>query len=335
MGRQGVFESVSRLQELADVMIPTTIRAVSDLGVPDQLADGPRGVVDLAAACGAHAPSLRRALRALSAKEIFVEVDEDVFALTPLAELLRSDHPLSLRNQCRLFPAGVQAWAHIDHTLRTGEPAFQSVHGESLWAYLGSHPTDSARFDDFMAGLTMFEVRAVLAAYDLGSASSVVDVGGGNGRFLVRLLARYPQLRGTVYDLPHVVAAATAVLEGAGVAGRCTVAAGSFFDSVPPGADVYTLKRILYSWGDEPARRLLGSIRDGMHEDSKLLILEPVGGPEHDSRYAKLLDLLMMGIGEGRVRDRNELEKLLGSAGLRLVRIVPTFLFPIVEAAVR
>ncbi len=330
--KPSLLESISRMQELADVMIPTTIRAVSDLGVADQLANGPCPVEKLAAATGAHAPSLRRALRALSAKEIFAEVEPGVFALTPLADLLRSDHPLSLHSQCRLFPAGIEAWARVDHTLRTGESAFDYVHGCTLWEYLARHETDGARFDDFMSGLTTFEVRAALGAYDWAGVGSVVDVGGGNGAFLAGVLRRHPRMRGTVYDLPHVVAGAPGVLAQAGVADRCDVVGGSFFESAPGGADAYVLKRILYSWGDDQALTILRVLRAAMRPDSRLLLIEPVGGADDDSRYAKLLDLLMLGIGAGRVRDRTELGDLFAAAGLRLARVQPTFLFPVVEA---
>jgi hypothetical protein len=330
--KPGVMTSVSRLQELADVMIPVTIRAVSDLGVADELAGGPRPVAEIASATGAHPGSLRRALRALSAKEIFAEVQPDVFALTPLAELLRSDHPLSLRSQCRLFTAGIDAWARIDHTLRTGEPAFDYVHGRSLWDYLADSQTDQARFDDFMSGLSTFEVRAALGAYPWAEVHRLCDVAGGNGAFLAGLLRRHRHLRGVLCDQPQVVANAPAVLTEAGVADRCEVVGGDFFHGVPAGADAYFLKRIIYSWDDAKAAGILAAVRAAMPAGSRMLIMEPVGGLPDDSRYAKLLDLLMMGIGSGRVRTPDELGDLLGRAGLRLTRVLPTFLFPIVEA---
>lgn len=330
--KPGVMTSVSRLQELADVMIPVTIRAVSDLGVADQLAEGPRPLAEIASATGAHPASLRRALRALSAKEIFAEVEPDVFALTPLAELLRSDHPMSLRSQCRLFAAGIDAWARIDHTLRTGEPAFDYVHGCSLWEYLARSEADQDRFDDFMSGLTTFEVRAALGSYSWATLSRLVDVGGGNGAFLAGVLRRHRHLHGVLCDLPQVVANAPAVLAAAGVSDRCEVVSGDFFRGVPAAGDAYMLKRIIYSWDDEKAGEILRGVRAAMPDDSRVLIMEPVGGLPDDSRYAKLLDLLMMGIGSGRVRTREELGELLGKAGLRLTRIIPTFLFPIVEA---
>jgi hypothetical protein len=332
----GVLTAVSRLLELADVMIPVTIRAVSDLGVADQLADGPRPLAEIAAATGAHAPSLRRALRALSAKGIFAEPEPDVFALTPLADLLRTAHPLSLRSQCWLFTAGADAWARIDHTLRTGEPAFNHTHGMGLWEYLAGHETDRAKFNDFMSGLTSFEVRAALSAYPWSDVGLLVDVAGGNGAFLAGLLRRHPRLRGVLHDLPQVVAEAPGTLAKAGVSDRCEVVAGSFFDSVPPGGDTYVLKRIIYSWDDETAIGILRKVRAAMSPESRVLLIEPVAGEASGgadgSLYAKLLDLLMMGIGSGRVRTRDELATLFTGAGLRLTRVMPTFLFPVVEA---
>ncbi|MFF0366528.1 methyltransferase [Micromonospora sp. NPDC005087] len=324
-------ESVFRLTELADYIVPFTVRAVAELGVADQLVDGPRPVTELAEATGAHAPSLLRALRALAGKGIFTEVEPEVFGLTKLAEPLRTDHPLSLRDAYPLLEPDIEAWAHFDHSIRTGQASFDQVHPEGYWPYMAAHPHDSARFDASQQAATRLELRAALPAYPWGELATVVDVGGGNGAFLGGIMARFPALRGTLFDLPHVVAEAEPVLQKLGVAQRCTVTDGSFFETVPAGADAYLLKRILYGWDDDNAVRLLTAVRAAMRLDSRLLVLEPVVEPGDRFDVGRLYDLLLLAMVGGGARSREHIERLLDVADLRLARSVPTMMFPILE----
>jgi hypothetical protein len=324
--------SIYRLVELGDLVIPAAIRAVSDLGIADRLVDGPRSVEDLAEATGAHSAALYRALRTLACKGVFTEVRPGYFALTPLAELLRSDHPLSVKDGLTLLPADIRAWACFDYSLRTGRAAFDYVHGQDYWAYLAEHPEESVKFHRSQQSATRLELRAVLAAYDWGALGTVVDVGGGNGALLAGLLARHKRMRGVLFDLPYVVADATAVLEVAGVSDRCEVIGGSFFDGVPAGGNAYLLKRILYSWLDDHAVTILSNIRRVIADDGRLLILEPLMEPGDEFEPGKIYDLLMLSLGGGGARSRAQLEKVLGQAGFQLTRVAPTLMFPIVEA---
>jgi precorrin-6B methylase 2 len=325
----------SRLTELADYFVPFTIRAVAALGVADELAAGPRTVQQLAAATAVDARSLRRALRALACKGIFTESDDGQFALTPLAELLRADHPLSLRDAYHLMPADVAAWADIEYSLRTGLPAFDHVHGQGLWDWLRNHPHESAQFDRGMQAMTKHELRALSAAYDWRSLRLVADVGGGNGALLAGLLSHHPGLRGILFDLPHVVDGAAEVLRAAGVADRCEIRAGSFLERVPEGPDAYLLKRILYGWDDRGAARVLGAVRAAMTPTSRLLVVEPVLDVLDRSGFGAILDLVMLVIDGGHARSTAELAELFGAAGLELTGVVETVTFPIVEARPR
>jgi SAM-dependent methyltransferase len=325
-------QSIFRLTELADYVIPFALRVVCDLGVADHLRDGPRPCDELAAATGAHAPSLYRVMRALACKNIFTEVESGKFALTPMAELLLSDHPLSLRGAYPLMAGDVKAWAHFDHSVRTGEAAFERAHGQGYWQYMAEHRDESAKLDGAQRAQTRLELKVVLRAYDWSPLRHVVDVGGGNGAFLTGLLARYPSLRGTLCDLGHVVEAAAHIAAKAGVSDRLEVAAGSFFETLPAGADAYVLKRILYGWDDAHAARLLANIRRAMPPDGRLLILEPVMDAGHDTEMSCRYDLLMLAMSGTRARSREELEALLREAGFTLSALVPTLMFPIVDA---
>lgn len=288
---------------------------------------------ELAAVTGTHAPALQRALRALAGKGIFTEVEPGWFGLTPLAEPLRSDHPLSLRQAYPLLAADIQAWARFDHSIRTGQAAFEYVHGQGYWEYLAANPEDSSRFDGTQQAATRLELRTMLPAYDGWAAlGSVVDVGGGNGAFLAGLLARFKAMRGVLFDLPHVVAGAPDVLVGAGVADRCEIVGGSFFETVPAGSDVYLLKRVLYHWDDEQATTLLRAVRAAMRPDSRLLLFEPLAQPGNDFNAGKLYDLILLVMAGAGARSQDQIKDLLASANLRVTRVVPTFIVPIIEA---
>ncbi|MEU5695808.1 methyltransferase [Actinosynnema sp. NPDC020468] len=325
--------AVLRLAELADLVVPYAIRVVCDLRVADHLVAGPLPGAELAERTGADPGALERVLRALAGKGIFTEVEPGTFALTPLAQPLRSDHPVSLRAAYPLLPADSRAWARFDHSVRTGESAFELVHGTDYWSYLTRNPGEAERFDGSQAAATRLELRAVLQGYDgWADLRTVVDVGGGNGAFLAGLLARLPGLSGTVLDLPHVVAGAGEVFDGLGVADRARAVGGSFFDGVPAGADAYLLKRVLYHWSDERALELLRAVRAGMRPDSRLLLLEPVVTPGDSAEVGRSYDLILLAMAGGGARSAEQIDALLTQAGLRRTRLVPTLVFPVVEA---
>ncbi|OLT19130.1 methyltransferase [Actinomadura sp. CNU-125] len=325
-------QALRRLNEMADYIVPFTLRAVCDLRIADHLADGPRTIDELAELTGTHAPSLYRAMRVLATKDVFTETGPGVFGMTPLAEPLRGDHPQSLRDAYPLLAPDVRAWALLAHSLRTGEPAFDEANGKGAWEYFAEHPEESARFDASQRAVTRREIRALIPAYDWASLGSVVDVGGGNGAFAAAILAAHPGLAGTVFDQPHVVAGADPVLTEHGVAGRCAVVGGDYRRSVPEGAGGYVLKRVMYSMDDEQAVAVLRLVRAAMRPDGRVLVIEPVVVPGNDFDWGKLYDLLLLTMSGGGGRTREQIERVLGAADLELVRVISTKSLPIIEA---
>lgn len=323
-------QAIFRLAELSDYIIPFTIRAVCELGVADHLKDGPRSVVQLAELTKAHAPSLYRALRALACKGIFTEVETELFGLTPMAEFLRSDHPLSLKDAYPLIPSDVEAWAHLDYSIRTGKPSFDQVHGCNYWEYMKGRPEEGDRFDRAQQAQTRLELRVLLRSYDWNTLRTVVDVGGGNGALLAGLLARHCNLRGILFDQPQVVARAGAVLTDPDVAARCEIIGGDFFGRIPDGADAYLLKRILYGWEDERAVALLRGIGAAMRPDSRLLVIEPLDEPG-STEIASRFDLAMLVMKGSGARSKARISELCSEAGLHLETVIPTLMFPIIE----
>lgn len=324
--------SLRELTKLADYIVPFALRAVCDLRVADHLADGPRSIDELALRTGSHARTLYRAMRVLACNGVFTETEPRVFAMTPLAEPLRTDSPWSVREAYPLLTADIMAWAHLGHTLRTGEPAFAKAHGMGAWEWFAAHPAESARFDASQQAVTRRELRSLIPAYPWERFGTIVDVGGGNGAFIAALLAAFPALHGTLFDQPHVVAAAGPLLGEHGVAGRCAVVGGSYLESVPAGAQGYVLKRVMYSLGDADAVSVLRLIRAAMRADGRVLIIEPVVVPGNEFDRGKLYDLLLVTMSGGGGRTREELEEILAKANLELVRVITTGGLPIIEA---
>jgi hypothetical protein len=299
------------------------ISVASELGVADQLGDGERGVADLAERCRAHPEALFRLLRGLASLGIFQETAPHQFALTPLAELLRSDHPQSLRQFTRML-AGEHylSWADLLHGVRTGTSPFRHRYGCTVFEWYAQNPERGEIFDGSMTDFSRRETEAMLAGFDFSGIQHLVDVGGGRGGLLQRVLRAYPQLRGTLYDQAEVVAP---VQVPSDLAGRFGVEGGDFFQSVPAGADAYLLKHIIHDWGDEACRAILGQIRSAMAPGGRVLIVEPVIPPGNDPFPGKLLDINMLVMTDGgRERSASEYALLLESAGLSLQRIHPT-----------
>jgi hypothetical protein len=302
------------------------IHVAAALGIADLLADGAKTSDELAEATESHADALYRLLRALAAIGVLHEEADRRFSLTALGECLRTDAPESLAVWAAFIgrPYYWQAWGALGDSVRTGENAFRRVHGTDVWEYRSHRPEESAIFDRVMMALTGSANRSLLEAYDFGRFESVVDVGGGNGTLLAAVLSRHPNLRGVLFDQPHVVARAGEVLEQAGVADRCEIVAGSFFDAVPTGGDAYLLKWIVHDWEDEQAREILLNCRRALGDEGTLLVVERVLGPPNEAPEGKFSDLNMLVAPGGRERTLDEYDALLHGAEFRLGGATPT-----------
>lgn len=302
------------------------IHAAAVLGIADHLEGGPKTAAELAGLTGAHGPSLYRLLRAVASVGIFEEDDRGRFAPTPLGATLRSCVPGSLRDTAisMLDPGHERCWGDILHSLRTGEVASEQVLGTSIWDYYIRHPEEERAFNGAMTGLSQMAGGAVVEAYDFSPFATVVDVAGGQGSLLSMILHANPKARGILFDAPRVVEGAGPNLEAAGVAGRVERVGGDFFESVPAGGDLYTLKWIVHDWDDERSVAILKNCRRAMHPGARLLLLEAVIPPGNGPGLGKFLDLNMMVITGGKERTEREFAALLAASGFRPTRVVPT-----------
>ena len=320
---------LSRAQLLERVWgyrISQAIHVAARLGVPDLLADGALSASALAMATDTHPTSLFRVLRALAAVGILAEEPPGTFALAPLGEPLRTKAPGSIHAAVLMLLEewNWAPWAQLLHTVRTGETAFRRVHGMPVFEYLSSRPQAAASFDAAMGDLSALQAPHVAAACDLGGVRMVVDVGGGRGTLLAALLRANPQLRGILFDVPHVVREAPGLLEREGVARRCQLVGGDFFECLPAGADACVLRDILHDWDDEQALRILRNCRAAVSPGSRLILVERVVPSDaRDAVPALLADLEMLVNIGGRERTEAELRALVERGGFGWASCTP------------
>jgi hypothetical protein len=310
---------------LSGAGVAQAISVMARLGVADYLADGPRTVGEIATYVEAAVDPLYRLLRALADAGIVDELDNRTFALAEMGQLLRRDAASSVRGFAVMvgMPFHRDAWTGLYDAVKTGDLAFEGVHGLPLFDYLDRHASDGAVFDAAMT-VSAVPYRACTDVYDFGQFDTIVDVGGGRGQILAAILAANPHPRGVLFDLPDVVREAPSLLAAAGVADRCQVVAGSFFEAVPTGGDAYVLANVVHDWDDASSVRILRCCRRAMSDVARLVLIEGILSDAPGGALSRLADLELMVISPGgRLRDRSDYASLCEQSGFVLEEIVP------------
>jgi hypothetical protein len=324
-------------QMILGFTVSQALYVTAKLGIVDVLHDGPKTSPEIAGAVGAHEPALRRLLRALTTIDILVE-DDGRFAATAEGDLLRSDHPQSVRPWAIFLGAPIvwRPWGALEEAIRPGTPAFDRVFGEGFFSYLEHSPEDGAVFHAMATSSSSGAVPAILAAYDFSGFTRIVDVGGGEGALLRGILERYPHAMGVLYDLPSVVAGADALRKPAMTA-RCEIVGGNMFQSVPAGGDAYVLRSIIHDWSDPEAIQILRKCREAVSGEGKLVLVENVVTPHNRPDFAAKFwnaaweDLQMLVLLTGRKRTEADFLELYAAAGFRLTRVIPAAGVAIIE----
>jgi SAM-dependent methyltransferase len=304
------------------------------LRVPDLLATGSQTASELATATAIDERTLRRLLRGLIALDLCCESGPERYMLSELGQFLRSDHPRSLHARI-LFNTQVLSpiWGRMLDTTRTGASGALAALGAPFYEYLQRHAELGELFDRTMADAIRYRVEGALDAYDFSGFRKVVDVGGGNGAFILEILKRWARLEGVVFDLPSVAERTRRTIAAMPESVRCSVHAGNALECVTEGADCYVLSNVLVSMADDEAAKIIKSCRRAMAAHGRVIIVEWImpTAAEHVDRFTRWdtasMDLNMLAIhGEGgwRVRTRDEFEQLIAAAGLVATRVVPT-----------
>lgn len=314
------------MQALFGALTTQSISVAARLGIADLLAERPQTATELAAKTNTHPASLYRVLRTLASVGIFAENADRKFELTPVAALLRSNAPDSVRDFAIMFGEDWiwQAWGALMHSVNTGEVAHVKVQGMSSFEYFESNKEAGEVFNRAMTSNSLRQVSPIVEAYDFSNIGTLVDIAGGHGLLLTGILKANPGLKGVLFDMPYVIKDAGELLERQGVSDRVELASGDFFQSVPGGGDAYMMKHIIHDWDDEHSVKILKNILTAMNDDAKVLIIEMVVPEGNDPSPSKFLDLVMLCMETGKERTKEEYRILLEASGFRLNRVIPT-----------
>ncbi len=311
-------DPVGRLYEMVDLGTPFAIRTAVTLRLAERIASGTDRLDDLARACDADRCALGRLLRHLIAKDLLTEVEPGRFALTEVGELLRDRSAAGHGTLLDLGGLGARmdlAFTGLPHAIRSGGPGYASVYGRDFWADLDAEPAYRATFDNMMLGEQQRTAPQVAALYPWDKVRRVIDVGGGSGGLLAEVLSTHPHLRGTMVDRAGATAAATRRFAEQGLDGRADVVVGDIFESVPAGADVYVVSRVLTDWNDERATTILRRCAQAAGTAGRVLVVEILTAhvdADHWSPY----DLLMLVLVGGQARSVDDHIALAAAAGL-------------------
>ena len=315
------------LHMITGAWVSQAIHVAAKLGIADLVKQSPKTSADLARATGTQASALYRVLRALASAGVFEQDEHGRFHSTPLAACLQTDAPDSLRAIAVMFGEEwhCRVWADIMHSVQTGQSAMKHVFGlNDIFEYFVQHPQDARTFDQAMTSFSAMENPAILQAYDFSRFDVVVDVAGVQGALLAAVLKKHRNLNGILFDLPHVIQGAENYLDTQGIASRCTLVAGDFFQAVPEGGDLYLFKHIIHDWDDGDGVRILKNCHRAMPRHGKLLLAETVIALGNQPSPGKLLDLEMLLCPGGKERTEEEFRQLFQNAGFHLTRIIPT-----------
>ncbi len=317
LGTESLSSGDAAWQLVTASWITHATRTMAELQLADHLASQPMTLDALAIVTDTHAPSLARLMRALVGLGFVARNEDGTLCLTSMGDYLRSDFPGSAAG----FALGVMSslmerpMLQLTEAIRTGHAIFPEIYGKNFWSYLSSHPADQARFDAAMTSGASSKSASILRTCSFEGITKLVDIGGGEGQILAAALNANPQLRGVLFDRPEALTRAADLLEKSGVANRCDLVSGDFFESVPSGGDAYLLSVIIHDWPDEQAVEILRSCYQAMKPGARIWIFEGVMDQSDDYNRVQLVDLLMLVLFAAKERTFEDHRALLEEAG--------------------
>jgi O-methyltransferase domain len=365
-----IFDMLARAQ-----LIGQAIYIAAKLRIADYLKDGAKSVEELAERTESHPDSLYRLLRMLASIGIFAETprggevqanqrNKIRFELTSMASPLQSEAENSVRNFALLV--GLESFKKsIDdllYSIQTGENSFKHANGIEIYQHLERNQKEAQIFNSAMASLTSVHASLISSMYDFSQFNTIIDIGGGQGKFLLNILKDNPNVQGILFDLPHAIQSAK---ESANVKdeadvhdifSRCKLIEGDFFKSIPAvGADGYIIKNVILNWDDESAAIILKNCLQAMNGTAsssslinenlanrkktspKLLIIDTIMPEGNEPFIGKFTDVLMLALThKGRIRTESEFRRLLDSSGFEIANIIrshdPANFLSIIEA---
>ncbi|RWS22048.1 hypothetical protein B4U80_11715 [Leptotrombidium deliense] len=314
------------------------IYCAAKLNVVDHLSERPLNAEQIAKLENCHLENTYRLLRGLASIGILEESNDGFFRATKLGKMLKASETGSQKSiAIAILGEQTKASTHLLHSIKTGQTAFEHLHGKSIWKYYSENRDENVHFINAMCEAVNEFHKNLNCTYDFEQFKNIIDIGGGSGAFLIPILEKQPQTKGVIFDLECVIRETTKIVKShANIANRCKAIAGDFFRSVPSGGDCYVLKSIVHGWNDSNATKILKNVRKQMNENTKLLIIEsllPGGNVSHPS---KVLDLHLMAVTEGRERSLSDFKYLVSQCNLKINKVItlPVCLTDIIEVVI-
>ncbi len=307
-------------------MVSKAIHVAAELGCSDLLDDGPKTITELAELTGSHEQSLNRLLRLLASYGIYRQKEDNRFELTPTAALMKSGDK-TLHSFIKMFssPWNQKPFNELLHAVKTGKSAFESSMEKPFFDYIREDKAAGDLFNKVMTDFLSNVHAAAVDAYDFSIFDTIIDVGGGHGSLISKIVERYPIAQGIVFDLPSVIEGTKNKMTEENLNNKIRCVAGDFFTEIPKDADAYLLCRVIHDWDDEEAIQILSNCRRSMNPNSRLLLVEQILQPGNEASFTKVTDLwMMMMFHQGRERTESEFIHILSESGFTLNRIIPT-----------
>ncbi len=303
------------------------LQACVQLRLFDILADGPQTADALSARLGIPLDRTRRLLLAAASLKLLAHRRDERFGLGSLGAAMVGNAAVSA-----MVLHHRELYADLSDPVGLLRAQPEATGLSRYWAYSGNAGAAGlgrgqvADYTALMAASQPLVADEVLAAYRIGRHRCLLDVGGGDGSFLLAVAARAPGLRLMLFDLPPVVEQARARLAAAGLTGRFAVTGGDFLaDSLPGGADIVSLVRVIHDHDNPAALDILRAARRALPPGGTLLLAEPMARtPGAEPIGDAYFGFYLMAMGRGRARTQAELAALLNAAGFGSVRRAPT-----------
>lgn len=319
---------------LTGFWVTQIVSAAATFNLADHLAAGIDTAEAIAAKEHIDPDATRRLIRACGSLGLVTSADGVRLTGTSLLSTLLRDDPNSLRGMAlvQAAPGHWLTWGCFADAVRSGTGQMQAAHGTcgTIFDYFAAHPDEASHFTEAMSNLSAAAAIEIAKVIDTRGVGYAVDVGGANGEVLRVMMRANPDLRGAIYDLPHIVPDAAAAARKDGLQERLSAVGGDFFESVPP-SDLYVLKYILHDWDDESCTRILRNCRAALHEGGRLVVIDYLVGGFGVPGLPTMMDMNMLVMNGGKERDLAEFDALFASTGLRRTTVGQAGQFAVIE----
>ena len=314
-------EMLDRPQELQSWLHEITglqamLHAIASTRLLDQWDAQPVSLRELAARVGIEEARLGRLINLLASQGVLDIAPDGAICHTPRSRALQT-----MRSSIMVQRMALQSGLHLGEAMRAGKTAFEACFGQPVFEYLAANPEQADYFAQRMSQITVHDEPLILEQLEFEPFRLAVDIGGSHGTLLLGLLAKYPDARGIVFDLPDVAARAAERVRAHPQGHRIETVGGDFLRSVPAGGDLYLVKQILHNWDDAQCISILKSVRDAIVPSGRLVVIDRLLPETIAPDMAFVWDLLMMIWSTGRERSLSRFRGLLGSAGFAVDKV--------------